>query len=415
MNDSPQVTGSSGNEKLFGNSVPAAGRTSFGQAGGTASGSGLSGAGEPLRVEYVKQPGLGGIAITNFLLNLVTLWFYRFWAKTRVRRHIWDSIRINGEPLEYTGTGKELFFGFLVIMAIIFLPLALIAAGLAFYFGPESVALNVFQIGITLVLVCFYGFAIYRARRYRLSRTVWRGIRGALTGSALAYSGKYLGALILNPMTAGWSRPAMNLLLAEQMYNDMRFGNQPFTFRGRAGPLYARYAVCWFLTAAVFIGLIVIGTGIAMSGVFDQFSSAFEGLLEGGGSGSDAEKGLIALVIFLGIIAFMLSYQIVSSLIWSIYTARELNLFAQYTSFPGLRFDFNATAGSLVTLWLGNIAILILTLGIGAPFVEQRVMKYFCDRLSIDGVVDLGAIKQSQAKIDSRGEGLIDALDLDAF
>jgi uncharacterized membrane protein YjgN (DUF898 family) len=111
----------------------------------------------------------------------------------------------------------------------------------------------------------------------------------------------------------------------------------------------------------------------------------------------------------------MLLYQIVSSLIWSIYTARELNLFAQYTSFPGLRFDFNATAGSLVTLWLGNIAILILTLGIGAPFVEQRVMKYFCDRLSIDGVVDLGAIKQSQAKIDSRGEGLIDALDLDAF
>jgi uncharacterized membrane protein YjgN (DUF898 family) len=60
-------------------------------------------------------------------------------------------------------------------------------------------------------------------------------------------------------MTAGWSRPAMNLLLAEQMYNDTRFGNQPFTFRGRAGPLYARYAVCWFLTAAFFVGLIVIG------------------------------------------------------------------------------------------------------------------------------------------------------------
>ena len=414
MNDSPKEPGSSGSERPSENVAPPAGQTTFGQAGSTAPDSGLSGAGEPLRVEYVKQPGLGGIAVTNFLLNLVTLWFYRFWAKTRVRRHIWDSIRVNGEPLEYTGTGKELFLGFLVIMAIVFLPLALIATGLALYFGPESIALNVFQIVVTLALVCFYGFAIYRARRYRLSRTVWRGIRGALTGSALAYSGKYLGALILNPMTAGWSRPAMNLLLAEQMYNDMRFGNQPFTFRGRAGPLYARYAVCWFLTAAFFVGLIAIGVGIAMSGAFNEFSSAFEGLLEGG-SGSDAEKGLIVLVIFLGIVAFLLLYQIVSSLIWSIYTARELNLFAQYTSFPGIRFDFNATAGSLVTLWLGNIAILILTLGVGAPFVEQRVMKYFCDRLTIDGVVDLGAIKQSQAKVDSRGEGLIDALDLDAF
>jgi uncharacterized membrane protein YjgN (DUF898 family) len=315
-----------------------AGQRPFGRAGGSASPPGAEpGTAVPLRVEYVRQPGLGGIAVTNFLLNLVTLWFYRFWAKTRVRRHIWDSIRINGEPLEYTGTGKELFFGFLVIMAVIFLPLALIATGLAFYFGPESIALSIFQIVVTLALVCFYGFAIYRARRYRLSRTVWRGIRGALTGSSLAYSGKYLAALILNPMTAGWSRPAMNLLLAEQMYNDTRFGNQPFTFRGRAGPLYARYAVCWFLTAAILVGLIVIGVGIAMSGVWSEFSSAFETLLEGG-AGGNAGKGLAVLVIILGAIALMLVYQIVSSLIWSIYTARELNLFAQYTSFPGRSF-----------------------------------------------------------------------------
>jgi uncharacterized membrane protein YjgN (DUF898 family) len=415
MIDSPTPPTPPGDGKRFGDSTPPAGQRPFGRAGGSASPPGAEpGTAVPLRVEYVRQPGLGGIAVTNFLLNLVTLWFYRFWAKTRVRRHIWDSIRINGEPLEYTGTGKELFFGFLVIMAVIFLPLALIATGLAFYFGPESIALSIFQIVVTLALVCFYGFAIYRARRYRLSRTVWRGIRGALTGSSLAYSGKYLAALILNPMTAGWSRPAMNLLLAEQMYNDTRFGNQPFTFRGRAGPLYARYAVCWFLTAAILVGLIVVGVGIAMSGVWSEFSSAFENLLEGG-AGGNAGKGLAVLVIILGAIALMLVYQIVSSLIWSIYTARELNLFAQYTSFPGVRFDFNATAASLVTLWLGNIAILLLTLGIGAPFVEQRVMNYFCDRLTVDGAVDLGAIKQSQAKVDSRGEGLIDALDLDAF
>jgi hypothetical protein len=70
-------------------------------------------------------------------------------------------------------------------------------------------------------------------------------------------------------------------------------------------------------------------------------------LFEGGGSGSDAEKGLIALVIILGIIAFMLLYQIVSSLIWSIYTARELNLFAQYTSSPA----FVLTSTRLQAAW----------------------------------------------------------------
>jgi hypothetical protein len=33
----------------------------------------------------------------------------------------------------------------------------------------------------------------------------------------------------------------------------------------------------------------------------------------------------------------------------------------------------------------------------------------------VDGKVDFASIKQSQAQLDKRGEGLIDALDLDAF
>ncbi len=381
-----------------------------GQPPGQVSGS----TGEPIRVEYVTQPGLGGIAITNFLLNVLTLWFYRFWAKTRVRRHVWSSVRVNGEPLEYTGTGKELFFGFLVIMGVFFLPLALIGIGLAAYLGPENPALTVFQVVISVVLVTLYGFAIYRARRYRLSRTLWRGIRGALTGSALAYSGKYFAALLLVPMTLGWSRPAMNLLLAEQMYNDMRFGNQPFTFRGRAGPLYLQYAICWFLMAGIVLAIVIGGVSLAFSGALEHYGGLLESLFDNENRSAEA-TGLVVFTLIAGLIVLFLAYQIISSIVWALYTAREMNLFARYTSFPGVRFDFNATGWSLVTLWLGNLALIILTLGIAQPFVEQRVMRYFCDRLSVDGLVDFSAIRQSQAQLDKRGEGLIDALDLDAF
>lgn len=391
---------------LPGHAPPPGSGAAFGPSGGSA--------GEPVRVEYVTQSGLGGIAITNFLLNLVTLWFYRFWAKTRVRRHVWSSVRVNGEPLEYTGTGKELFLGFLIIMGVIFLPLALIGVGLAAYLGPQSPALTLFQVVVSLVLVTLYGFAIYRARRYRLSRTVWRGIRGALTGSALAYSGKYFAALLLVPITLGWSRPAMNLLLAEQMYNDMRFGNQPFTFRGRAGPLYLQYAICWFLMAGIVFAIVIGGASLAFSGALEQYSGLLESLFDTENRSAEA-TGLVVFTFIVGFVVLFLAYQIISSIIWALYTAREMNLFAQYTSFPGVRFNFNATGWSLVTLWLGNLAIIIFTLGIAQPFVEQRVMRYFCDRLSVDGLVDFSAIRQSQAQLDKRGEGLIDALDLDAF
>ena len=342
------------------------------------------------------------------------LWaFNRFWAKTRVRRHIWGSIHVNNEPVEYTGTGKELFLGFLVIFLVVFLPISLGAIAISYAFGPKSQILVGYQLIITLLLVCFYGFAIYRARRYRLSRTVWRGIRAALPGSAMAYSGKYLGALLLNPMTMGWSRPAMNLILAEQMYNDMRFGNQPFSFRGRSGPLYARYALCWFLMLGIIIALIAGGTGLALSGAFDNFSTRIEEFF--GQQRSEGEEAMAGLMIIAGIIGLYVLFMAVNSIVWSLYTARELNVFTSYTTYPGLRFSFNATAGSLITLWLGNIAIIIFTLGILSPYAEQRVMRYFVERIAVDGQVDFAAIKQSQAAVDSRGEGLIDALDLDAF
>ena len=62
---------------------------------------------ERLNFSYVKRPGLLKLTIVNFLLSVITLGFYRFWAKTNVRKHIWSSVHINGEPLEYTGTSME--------------------------------------------------------------------------------------------------------------------------------------------------------------------------------------------------------------------------------------------------------------------------------------------------------------------
>lgn len=369
---------------------------------------------ESVNIEYVPHPGLAAIALSNFFLNLITLWIYRFWAKTRVRRHIWSSVQVNGEPVEYTGTGKELFLGFIVIMAIVFLPLTLVGFGLAFYYGPESPALVAFQLAIGAVLVTLYGFAIYRARRYRLSRTVWRGIRGALPGSALTYSGKYFAALLLSPITIGWSTPAMNLVLAEHINNDMRFGNTPFSFSGRAGPLYARFAVCWFGTIVAYLLVAALAIVLFYSGAFDGIEKAFA---EIGGESNTSSGGKDANVLGMvaGLIAVYLLYVVIRSTIWSFYTARELNIFAQYTRFSGASFEFNATAWSLITLWLGNIALIIFTLGIAQPFVEQRIMRYFVERLNVHGQIDFASIQQSQAPLDKRGEGLIDALDLDAF
>lgn len=359
---------------------------------------------ERLVFSYVPRKGLLKLAIVSFLLSIVTFTIYRFWAKTNVRKHIWSCVHINGEPLEYTGKGKELFMGALFVFLFLVLPLVLIVAAVGLIYGPDSPLLIIPQMIVIFGVYVFWGFAVYRARKYQLSRTQWRGIRGTLVGSAMTYSLLFFGSLLAKGMSFGWATPVMNTVLQEQITNDMRFGDAAFKFKGRAGPLYPTYALCWFLTlGAIIAAAVLIGGSIAGSPMLQD-------LFSDNPSPDNADKIAIMVAVFIGI--FVLLTALVIPMLWSFYIARELRTFADYTRFDGAPFTLDATAGSVIGLALGNVLILIFTLGIGWPFVNQRVVRFVVDRLSLDGHIDVDRIRQSQVPLDKRGEGLADAFDV---
>ncbi len=120
----------------------------------------LGNAGEHIRLEYVPRAGLGRLAIVNFLLNLVTLTIYRFWAKTNVRKHIWSCVHINGQPLEYTGRGLELFMGALIVFGLFVLPFVLIIAFISIALGPEHPALFAVYGLLYLLIFLLWGAAL---------------------------------------------------------------------------------------------------------------------------------------------------------------------------------------------------------------------------------------------------------------
>ena len=90
-----------------------------------------------------------------------------------------------GETLEYTGTGKELFLGFLIVLALLITVGIIINAG-NFYIQTmgSNAALIAFKVFYYLDFFDLLGYAVYRAQRYQLSRTVWRSIRFVQTGEA---------------------------------------------------------------------------------------------------------------------------------------------------------------------------------------------------------------------------------------
>jgi uncharacterized membrane protein YjgN (DUF898 family) len=351
---------------------------------------------ETLKFEYVPRPGLLKISFVNFFLMIITLTIYRFWAKTNVRKHVWSCIHINGEPLEYTGTGKELFLGFLVVFGLFILPYILLQKGLQIYLG-ESHPLVITLSGLFLLFVyVMIGFALYRARKYQLSRTQWRGIRGNLTGSAMTYSLTYFGSMLAKTFSLGWATPVMNTVLQEQIIGDMRFGDAAFKFKGRAGPLYPTYALCWFLTLLAAIAAIAFVSYETVSWFGNDLANIFEHIFKHPEDQKPSQNELYSFGMIMALIFGAIAvYLVVVPMLWAIYTAKEMRTFANYTRFDGAQFKLNATAPSLIWLTISNILLFIITLTIARPYIVR--------------------IQQSQAAMPKRGEGLADAFELGAW
>src|SRR6201996_7434272 len=158
----------------------------------------------PLPVSFFGDRGeFRRLVIRGTGLEILTVGFYRFWLATDIRRHLWWNIDIAGNGPEYTGRGKELLLGFLFALAI------LVPIYLAYFLiGLEAERAKAFaSIPLFLFFYVFGQFAIYRARRYRLTRTVWRGVRFWMTGSGWKYAGLSVLWGLLAIVTLGVALP----------------------------------------------------------------------------------------------------------------------------------------------------------------------------------------------------------------
>ena len=162
-------------------------------------------------------------------LELITAGLYRFWLATDIRRHLWSNTVIDGDAAEYTGRGKELLIGFLFALAIlvpIYLAYSIVVIEAERFKGFASVPL-------LLAFYAFGQFAIYRARRYRLTRTVWRGVRFWMDGSGWAYAWRALLWGVLAVVTLGWALPWREAALERYKMQHSHYGDLQGSFEGQ--------------------------------------------------------------------------------------------------------------------------------------------------------------------------------------
>jgi len=180
-----------------------------------------------------RRVRLFGLALRTGVLTILTLGFYRFWMKTRLRRWYWSSIRVGGLPLEYVGDPVEKLLGFLIAVVI-----------LAFYVGVVNLLLmfasfSLFQGNFAAYLASFVGvipiwfYAQYRARRYVLARTRWRGLRFGLEPGAWGYAVRALGHWTLTLLTLGILWPRMTYHLEKYKTDRTSWGTGRLSQGGR--------------------------------------------------------------------------------------------------------------------------------------------------------------------------------------
>ncbi|TKC85880.1 DUF898 domain-containing protein [Trinickia terrae] len=342
-----------------------------------------------------------GIFLKNLLLTLITFGIYRFWAISRMRRYVWSRMQFQGNRFEYTGKGGELFKGYLLAIGAfvgIFVVAVVLSAILQRVTGSRALGgLPIFAAYLFLVVVGMG--AHFSAQRYRLSRTLWCGIRGGMSGSALRYGVMALLYGLLCVVTLGQMTPWTMMRLAERRINASSFGSERFHFEGRAGQLYLAF-VGTFIAVIVLFGVLL---AIFIKSLGALFTSE---LANGAGRHALSGHAVVALI------AFYFLFLVGALLIQCFYAALVARHVTGNTTLgTQLRFASRVTGPRLLGLMLGNLALVFCTLGLAYPIALHRALRFTAEMVRVEGSIDPQALAQSSERMPRTGEGMLNLLD----
>lgn len=400
-----------------------------------------AGPGEALPVAYAGEGRpLFWLVLRGLLLTVLTLGLYRFWMKARVRRYYWSAVRIDGQPLEFAGTGLEMFRGFLIAVVFLAVYLGLLQLllswiGLAVWQSDAQVWLN---LSFVAVLPLLY-YAAFRARRYLLSRTRWRGIRFGMDRGAADYMLRALGWGLLAVATLGLLVPLMDFRLRCFVTDRTQFGSLRFRQEGSwtgflrpwlwvYGAILVVAAGTWGLVRAPqnggMVGVIVIGYLALLLAFLHYRVASFRYAVANTRLGatvrfaSAVRTGRILGIYTVGGILTAIAVSVVTGLLGLLATgllaalglgdSLDAFLRGQLATREAAQVAAIAfTAAAYVLLWVVSGAFV-------AVLVTQPILAHYVETLAIEGRSEIeGALQRPEDRM-TEAEGLADALDVGA-
>ena len=394
------------------------------------------------------------LLIRGGVLLMITLGIYRFWLATDVRRFLWSNTEIAGETLEYTGTPLELLLGFLIAIAIL----------IPVYAGFFLAALDLGTLARLSSVIAFAAlgvlgqYAIYRARRYRLTRTIYRGLRFHQEGSAWAYAFRAVFWWLFTALSLGLAYPFQLASLERYKMRNTYYGDVAGRFEATGFGLLLRGLPMWLL---VFAPLALAAEGFigsvdwqALVDVLAQGGDNVMGRIEGSNPGLGAVIVFAMLMGSVSVTAAALLYPAFQAIVLRWWASglrfgdleirsrlRMRQVYAAYARFVGWAILFSVAIGIIGTIALIVIGVAASAVKLGAA--EEILATLFLlvgyvitalgfstiyratvllslwqlgmESLHLTGLSALDKVKATGRPSSAIGEGLADALNVGSY
>ena len=179
----------------------------------------------------------------NLALTILTLGIYAAWGRTNTRRYVWGKVSFLGDRAAYTGTGKELFRGWMLVFAV---------------YAVVAVIVNIITrihpiLAIIMVplYVYVYALAIYGGTRYRLGHTTWRETAFSMQRNKVStqvFIWLVVKGMLLSGLTLGIYLPVFQNERRNFLVNRAGFGTSKFSYDGASGEFFKLFFWNLFLT-----------------------------------------------------------------------------------------------------------------------------------------------------------------------
>lgn len=301
----------------------------------------------------------------NLMLTLITLGFYSPWAKVRNNQYLYSHVQLDQSAFQYTANPWAIFRGRLLALV------AFIA------YTAASTFLPVVGAALGLFFLILMPAIINRALSFQLANTRYRNLRFGFRGSYAEAAWVFLGLPFLIPLTLGMITPYWWYRKERYLVDRLYYGNSAFQFSARASDYY-------HMAFAISLGIIAVLIAVVVLSLLDL------SLLSG-------------VLIAIG---YLLAF--------SYYATATTNLRFNFTTNRGVSFRSQMQVTKMVSLYVTNTLLIVITLGLAIPVARVRMARYRAKTLQVIARGSLNRfVAAEQEHVSAAGEQIGEMFDVD--